>query len=66
MSKKDDEAAAFYENPANRTAIGPWAFRRIRPGVKSLRYVPPECGPRTQTVNMGMQPYWLHNPEADE
>jgi hypothetical protein len=58
----DEEAHEFYKDPKNLRAVGPWYVRRRRPGVISLRYAPPECGPQTQTVNAGMQPYWEKNP----
>jgi hypothetical protein len=60
----DEEAARFYEDPEHLKTAGPWVARRIRPGVRDLRYEPLSCGPQTQTVNTGSMPYWQRNPEA--
>ena len=60
----DEEAARFYEDPEHRKLTGPWVYRRVRPGIRALRYEPPSCGPQTQTVNTGSQPYWQRNPAA--
>jgi len=53
-------------NEEDLTPAGPWVVRRIRPGLRELVYTPPECGPRSKTVNTGSLPYWEHNPDMEE
>jgi hypothetical protein len=64
MTNRDDEAAAYHGDPEHLRPAGPWVTRRVRPGVKNLQYVPPECGPQTWTVSTGTLPHWERNPEA--
>ena len=62
----NDEAHEHYKNPEHLLPAGPWVARRIRPGLRELMYLPPECGPRSKTVNTGSLPYWEHNPDVEE
>jgi len=65
MSKADDDAAAFYEDPEHLRPAGPWVARRVRPGIKSIVYDNPAHDPRShQTLNAATQPHWEYNPEA--
>jgi hypothetical protein len=59
----DEEAALYHEDPEHCTPAGPWVVRRVRLGVRDLRYDPPSCGPATQTVSAGSLPYWQRNPD---
>lgn len=59
-----EREAAFYEDPGHLEPGGPWHARRVRPGVRVLRYEPPEHGPQTRTVNTGSLPCWERNPEG--
>lgn len=57
----DEDAARYYEDPEHLKPAGEWVYRRVRPGIRNLRYDPPSCGPQTQTVNTGSLPHWQRN-----
>lgn len=62
----DEEKAAFYADPEHLLPAGPWVSRRVRPGLRNLRYIPAECGPQNLTINTGSLPYWERNPDTEE
>ncbi len=51
-----EEAREFYSDPEHLMPAGPAAYRRVRPGLGRLTYVPPWCGPQAETVNTGTLP----------
>lgn len=62
----DEEAHEYYKEPEHLSPAGPWVAAWIRPGLRELVYTPPECGPRSKTINAGSLPYWQHNPDVEE
>ena len=62
----DDEAHEYYKDPEHLRPAGPWFARLVRPRVRELVYTPPECGPRSKTVNISSLPYWEKNPYYDD